>query len=56
MVDRTYPGFSTHYPLLLKSFMQRAVNPYPHEIGMVYRNHISGEYQRFTWLQWYQRT
>jgi fatty-acyl-CoA synthase len=56
MVDRTYPEFSTHYPLLLKSFMQRPVNLYPHEIGMVYRNHISGEYQRFTWLQWYQRT
>lgn len=56
MADRTYPEFSTHYPLLLKTFMQRPVNLYPDEIGIVYRNHITGEYQRFTWRQWYART
>lgn len=56
MEHRTYPEFSTHYPLLLTTFMKRPVNLYPDQIGVVYRNHVSGEYARFTWLQWYRRT
>jgi len=56
MTNRTYPEFSSHYPLLLTTFMKRPVKVYPNEIGVVYRNHISGEYQRFTWLEWYKRT
>lgn len=56
MSVRTYPEFSTHYPLLLKTFMKRPVDLYPNEIGVVYRNPISAQYQRFTWLQWYRRT
>jgi acyl-CoA synthetase (AMP-forming)/AMP-acid ligase II len=36
--------------------MKRPVKVYPNEIGVVYRNHVSGEYQRFTWLEWYKRT
>ncbi len=56
MENRTYPEFSSQYPLLLTTFMKRPVKVYPNEIGVVYRNHISGEYQRFTWLEWYNRT
>ncbi len=56
MVNKTYPEFSTHYPLLLTTFMKRPVKVYPNEIGVVYRNHITGEYYRFTWLEWYKRT
>jgi acyl-CoA synthetase (AMP-forming)/AMP-acid ligase II len=36
--------------------MKRPVKTYPNEIGVVYRNHITGEYFRFTWLEWYKRT
>ncbi len=56
MESRTYPEFSTRYPLLLTTFMKRPVKIYPDEIGVVYRNHETGEYQRFTWMQWYRRT
>jgi acyl-CoA synthetase (AMP-forming)/AMP-acid ligase II len=56
MEHRTYPEFSTHYPLLLTTFMKRPVRLYPDQIGVVYRNHVSGEYARFTWMQWYRRT
>ncbi|MBR9982046.1 MAG: long-chain-fatty-acid--CoA ligase [Desulfatitalea sp.] len=56
MEVRTYPEFSTHYPLLLKTFMQRPVQLYPDQIGLVYRNHTTGAYQRFTWAQWHART
>ena len=56
MTERTYPEFSTNYPLLLTTLMKRPVKIYPHEIGIVYRNQNTGEYQRFTWLQWYKRT
>jgi len=56
MANRTYPEFSSHYPLLLTTFMKRPVRVYPNEIGVVYRNHITGEYFRFTWLEWYKRT
>lgn len=56
MEARTYPEFSTHYPLLLTTFMKRPVNLYPDQVGVVYRNHLSGEYARFTWRQWHQRT
>ncbi len=56
MESKTYPEFSTRYPLLLKTFMKRPISLYPNEIGVVYRNADTGEYQRFTWRQWYQRT
>lgn len=56
MEVRTYPEFSTHYPLLLTTFMKRPLDLYPNETGIVYRNADTGQYFRFTWLQWYQRT
>lgn len=56
MEPGTYPEFSTHYPLLLTTFMKRPVSLYPNQIGVVYRNHVTGEYSRFTWDQWYRRT
>ncbi|TFF99903.1 MAG: long-chain-fatty-acid--CoA ligase [Promethearchaeota archaeon] len=56
MKYKTYPEFSIHYPLILTTFMKKSVRIYPDEIGVVYRNHITGEYQRFTWLEWYKRT
>lgn len=51
-----FPQFSTSYPLLLKTFMQRPVNLYPNEIGVVYRNPDTGQYHRFTWKEWCDRT
>lgn len=56
MEVKTYPEFSTQYPLLLTTFMQRPVRMYPEEIGVVYRNVDTGKYYRFTWRQWYERT
>ena len=56
MEARTYPEFSTHYPLLLSTFMKRPVSLYPDQVGVVYRNHLSGDYARFTWKEWYRRT
>ena len=56
MATRTYPEFSKNYPLLLTTFMKRPVKVYPNEIGIVYRNQSTGEYQRFTWMEWYKRT
>ncbi|MFX1366836.1 MAG: long-chain-fatty-acid--CoA ligase, partial [Promethearchaeota archaeon] len=56
MECRTYPEFSTRYPLLLTTFMKRPVKVYPNEVGVVYRNHVTGEYKRFTWIEWYKRT
>jgi acyl-CoA synthetase (AMP-forming)/AMP-acid ligase II len=56
MEVRTYPEYSIHYPLLLTHIMKRPVQVYPDEIGVVHRNHISGEYFRFTWSEWYERT
>lgn len=56
MTIQTFPQYSTHYPLLLTTFMKRPVSLYPNHIGVVFRNHITGNYQRFTWLEWYQRT
>jgi len=56
MEKTTYPEFSMNYPLLLTAFMKRPVRLYPNEIGMVYRNPDTGEYFRFTWQQWYERT
>ncbi len=56
MTAQTYPQYSTNYPLLLKTFMKRPVALYSEEIGIVYRNHATGSYQRFTWREWYQRT
>jgi acyl-CoA synthetase (AMP-forming)/AMP-acid ligase II len=52
----TYPEYSSHYPLLLTTFMKRPVRMYPDEVGVVYRNPDTGEFFRFTWLEWYQRT
>ena len=56
MSVRTYPEYSTNYNLLLKTLMKRPVDIYPNEIGLVYRNPYTGEYFRFTWQQWYERT
>ena len=56
MKFKTFPEFSIHYPLLLTTFMKRPVRIYPNELAVVYRNHITGEYQRFTWIEWYRRT
>ncbi len=56
MEKKTYPEYSIHYPLLLTTFMKRPARVYPNEIGVVYRNHITGKYYRFTWLEWYHRT
>ncbi|MFY0076042.1 hypothetical protein ABTQ09_19920, partial [Acinetobacter baumannii] len=55
MEARTYPEFSTHYPLLLTTIMRRPVRMDPDQIGVVDRNHLSGEYFRFTWDQWHRR-
>ena len=55
MEVKTYPEFSTRYPLLLTTFMKTPVSLYPDEIGVVYRND-AGEYFRFTWREWYERT
>ncbi|MFX1265764.1 MAG: long-chain-fatty-acid--CoA ligase [Promethearchaeota archaeon] len=56
MEVKTYPEFSKHYPLLLTTLMKRPVSFYPDHIGIVYRNADTGQYFRFTWLQWHQRT
>ena len=56
MEGKTYPEFSTRYPLLLKTFMRRPVSLYPNETGVVYRNPDTGQYHRFTWREWYERT
>ncbi len=53
---KTYPEYSTNYPLLLTTFMKRPVNLYPDRIGVVYRSPKTGRYFRFTWREWYQRT
>jgi len=55
MEVKTYSEFSTRYPLLLTTFMKTPVSLYPDEIGVVYRND-AGEYSRFTWREWYERT
>ncbi|HEY0846273.1 MAG TPA: long-chain-fatty-acid--CoA ligase [Noviherbaspirillum sp.] len=55
MEYKTYPEFSSHYPLLLTTFMKRPVSLYPDQIGVVYRNHVTGNYTRFTWKQWHAR-
>jgi len=55
MAYQSYPEFSSHYPLLLTTFMKRPVALYPDQPGIVYRNHVSGAYSRFTWMQWYRR-
>jgi len=56
MEIKTYPEFSLRYPLLLTTFMKRPVALYPNEIGVVYRNPNTGQYFRFTWREWYERT
>ncbi len=52
---RTYPEYTTHYPLLLTNLMNRPLSLYPDDIGIVYRTD-AGQYHRFTWRQWYERT
>jgi hypothetical protein len=44
MANKTFPEFSSHYPLLLTTFMKRPVKSYLNEIGVVYRNQVTGEY------------
>lgn len=56
MTHRTYPEYSSRYPLTLKTLMQRPVSVYPDDIGVVSRNPDTGVYQRFTWREWYERT
>ncbi len=36
--------------------MKRPVSIYPNDVGIVYRNPDTGQYYRFTWLDWYRRT
>jgi len=55
MATKTYPEYSSRYPLLIKNLMARPVRLYPDDIGIVYRND-EGQYFRFTWKQWYERT
>lgn len=56
MKVETYPEFSVRYPLTLKTFMHRPVSLYPNKTGVVYRNPDTGQYFRFTWREWYERT
>jgi acyl-CoA synthetase (AMP-forming)/AMP-acid ligase II len=55
MAERTYPEYTTHYPLIVKNCIKRPLEFYPDDIAMVYRND-AGQYFRFTWRQWYERT
>ena len=55
MEAKSYPEYTTHYPLLIKSITKRPLNFYPDDIAIVYRND-AGEYMRFTWRQWHERT
>ena len=55
-MTRTYPEYSSQYPLLLTTFMKRPVRLYPDEVGVVYRNPRTARYFRFTWSEWYART
>lgn len=52
---RTYPEYTKNYPLILKNCLKRPLSLYPDDIGVVYRND-AGEYFRFTWRQWHERT
>ncbi len=56
METAPYPEFSRNYPLLLKNLMNRPLNLYPDDIGIVYRNFRTGKTYRFTWMEWYRRT
>lgn len=56
MEARTYPEFSIQHPLLLTTLMKRPLSLKPDETGIVYRNPDTGQYYRFTWSEWYQRT
>ena len=56
MTTTYYPEFSINYPLILKTFMERPVQLYPDELGIVYRNPETKQYFKFTWRQWYKRT
>ncbi len=51
-----HPEYSVNYPLLLTNLMNRPINLYPDDIGVVYRSFRTGQTYRFTWLEWYRRT
>ncbi|MFO7963230.1 MAG: long-chain-fatty-acid--CoA ligase [Desulfobacterales bacterium] len=53
--EMSYPEYSSKYPLLVKNLMERPLYLYPDDTAMVYRND-GGEYFRFTWRQWHERT
>jgi fatty-acyl-CoA synthase len=55
MEFKGYPEYSSRQPLILKYFLKRSQEVYPDDIGIVYRND-AGEYFRFTWRQWHERT
>jgi fatty-acyl-CoA synthase len=55
MKEKTYPEYSTHYPLLIKGCLKRPLLLYPDDVAMVNRND-AGQYFRFTWRQWHERT
>ncbi|MBN1664517.1 MAG: long-chain-fatty-acid--CoA ligase [Deltaproteobacteria bacterium] len=55
MEQKTYPQYSSRYPLLITNFMERPLNMYPDDVAIVYRND-DGQYFRFTWREWYART
>lgn len=56
MSNKSYPEFSSRYPLTLRTIMQRPALHFANKIGVVYRNPDTGRYFRFTWDEWYQRT
>jgi fatty-acyl-CoA synthase len=55
MEFKGYPEYSSRQPLILKYFLKRSQEVYPDDVGIVYRND-AGEYFRFTWRQWHERT
>lgn len=56
MEKETYPEYSTEYPLTIKSIMERPAEYYPDKTGVVYRDPEDGEYMRFSYEEWYERT
>lgn len=52
----TFPEYSTEFPLTLKTIMKSPARNLPDKTGIVYRHQETGEYQRFTWNEWYERT
>ena len=52
---RTYPEYTSRYPLLVKSLMKRPLYLYPDDIAMVTRIDDTTKF-RYTWRQWHERT